>query len=143
MLSRPSILLLALALAVGASAARAQDDTAPAADAALEVELNKLEDVENICRGYFIVRNRTGADLAALELDTFLFDGDGIILQRLALPFGAARSGRMRIVSFDLDLACADIGSLFVNDVLTCETSAPVDCAGILRATSRAGQGFD
>jgi len=141
MVSRISTVCLAVLLAAGLAAhtgpARAQEA------AALEVELNKLETVDALCRGYFIVRNRTGTDLAALELDTFLFDGEGIILQRLALPFGAARAGRMRIVSFDLDLACADIGSLFVNDVLTCDAAGPLDCAALLTTTSRADPGFD
>lgn len=139
---RPSILpaVFAATLAL-AGAAAAQQADAPASPT-LAVELNKLEDVDDICRAYFIVRNDTGAALTALELDTFLFDRDGIILQRLALPFGGAAAGRMRIVSFDLALGCETIGSLFVNDVLACESEASVDCAASLATTSRAAAGF-
>jgi len=149
-LSLPLVLLATLALS---PAARAQDGEATAAGAHgatgappapdLEVELNKLEDTEGVCRAYFIVRNRTGGDLTALSLDTFLFDSDGIIVLRLALPFEAIEASGMRIAQFDFDIPCGDIGSAFVNDVITCEGVAPVDCDAALRTTSRAEAPFE
>ena len=137
-----SVLVLGLAFALCAFEAKAQASV-PATAASIEVELNKLEEAEGICRAYFIVRNNSGSQLTALELDTFLFDKEGIILQRVALPFGAAPTGRMRIVSFDLELSCSAIGSVFVNDILACEASEAVDCAAALETTSRAGPAFE
>ncbi|MEM8663747.1 MAG: Tat pathway signal protein [Pseudomonadota bacterium] len=131
-------LLAALALPLAANAQQATTATAPT----LGVELNKLENTGDICRAYFIVQNGTGGDVAALELDTFLFDTGDIILQRLALPFGAVGEGRMRIVSFDFTLACEEIGKLFVNDILACEAGA-VDCAAALATSSRATPPLD
>ncbi|MEM6762062.1 MAG: hypothetical protein AAF615_04220 [Pseudomonadota bacterium] len=118
--------------------AEAQDGTAPA----VKVELNKMEDGGEICRAYFIVRNGASDDLDALELDTFLFDNDGIILQRLALPFGSVGTARMRIVSFDFELACSGIGSLFVNEVIRCD-AAGAPCSAPVETSSRAAQAFE
>ena len=136
------VLASALALAMCAFEAKAQASV-PETAASIEVELNELEDVDGICRAYFIVRNNAGSQVTALELDTFLFDREGIILQRVALPFGAAPTGRMRIVSFDLEIACSAIGSVFVNDILACEASEALDCAAALETTSRAGPSFE
>lgn len=134
--------VVALALVACAFSARAGASVAETT-ASIEVELNKLEDVDGICRAYFIVRNNTGDLVSALELDTFLFDREGVILQRVALPFGEAPTARMRIVSFDLDVACEAIGSFFVNDILACDASEAVDCAAALETKSRADPSFE
>ncbi len=142
MICRPWKSVVALALVACAFSARANASVAET-PASIEVELNKLEDVDGICRAYFIVRNNSGEQVTALELDTFLFDREGVILQRVALPFGEAQTGRMRIVSFDLDVACETIGSFFVNDILACDVSEAVDCAAALETKSRAGPTFE
>ncbi len=116
----------------------AAEPAAPAPDGAtIAVELNKLEPVDGACRAYFIIRNGTDGPVDALELDTFLFDPDEIILQRLALPFGPVAAGRMQIFPFDLALDCGSIGKLFVNEVLRCDAGG-ADCSGALAMSSRA-----
>ena len=135
-------LSLTLGLLVCAAPFAVAQDTAPetpdsaAPPSGIAIELNKLEPVDGACRAYFIVRNQSEDALAGLELDTFLFGTDEIILQRLALPFGPVSPGRMQIFPFDLALGCGDIGKLFVNEVLRCEGVA--DCAGGLAFSSRA-----
>ncbi|WMS44081.1 hypothetical protein RDV64_06735 [Acuticoccus sp. MNP-M23] len=134
-------------LLAAAPIAAAQEATpqSPAAQTAppqqLAVELNKLEPVDGACRAYFIIRNETESPLDGLELDTFLFGSDEIILQRLALPFGPVDAGRMQIFPFDLALGCGDIGKLFVNEVLRCDGIE--GCADALAMTSRADAGLD
>ena len=59
-----------------------------------------------------------------------MMDRDGIIARRLALPFTAIGTGRMKIMSFDFDLPCGDIGTVFINDVLSC-TSDGAPLAGV------------
>ncbi|MEO1104417.1 MAG: hypothetical protein AAFW98_11900 [Pseudomonadota bacterium] len=146
MLARPLTILTALAAMLAPMGAAAQNAGAASASPAtpqLTVELNKMEDTGDICRAYFIVRNDAGAGLDALELDTFLFGTDDIILQRLALPFGAVADGRMRIVSFEFAMTCEAIGKLFVNDIIACETGGTLDCAAALSTSSRAAAPLD
>ncbi|MEM8551039.1 MAG: hypothetical protein AAGF45_01555 [Pseudomonadota bacterium] len=132
--------LLCATLALPPAAAQ----TEGAAQPALAIELNKLEAVGDTCRAFFIVRNGVGANLTNLDLDTFIFGSDGIIAQRLALPFGAIPAGRMRILSFDFSLGCEAIGSLFVNEVLDCTfDGAAVDCPAALVTSSRSPQTLD
>lgn len=140
---RSALTICAMALALVASPAAAQT-TAPANGPTLAVELNKLEPAGETCRAYFIVRNGVGAGLSNLDLDTFIFGSDGIIAQRLALPFGSVPAGRMRILSFDFSLGCEAIGNLFVNEILDCGfDGGAVDCGSALRTSSRAAQSFE
>ncbi|MEM0907212.1 MAG: hypothetical protein AAGJ94_07605 [Pseudomonadota bacterium] len=135
-------LLLPLAACLSGLALPAAAQDTAAASTPLSLELNKLEEADGICRAYFIARNQTGQDVANLELDTFLFDRDAIILQRLALPFGPVGT-RMRIVSFDFNLSCNAIGSVYVNDVLSCEPLEAAACAAALQTSSRAAAALD
>lgn len=153
---------LAAALVSGAHAALAQD-AAPAAGetaaaeapeaaapsardgAAVTLQLNKLEDADDVCRAYFIVDNALDEPLALLQVDTFLFDPDGVISQRAALTFQNIRAGREKVAIFDFALACAGIGRLLINEVLSCEApSGPSEaCLGALGTSSRAGAPLD
>ncbi|MEM7694023.1 MAG: Tat pathway signal protein [Pseudomonadota bacterium] len=138
---RPRFCVLAATLAaLLVTPAAAQTDTQ---EGGLGIELNKLEDVEGtVCRAYFILRNDTDAVVDDLQLDSYIFDPDGIISQRLTLPFGRAPTARIRIVTLDLALPCGSIGSLFVNELVACETAGTLACESALTTTSRAEQPF-
>ncbi|MEM9223691.1 MAG: hypothetical protein AAGB11_15020 [Pseudomonadota bacterium] len=147
MLARLRPLTIMLALCALPTATLGQDTTAPGTGGGggpgLALELNKLEEIEGACRAYFIVRNGSDTNLTAFELDTFLFDPDEIILQRLALPFGGVAASKMRIVPFEFQLPCTAIGKLFVNEIITCEAGAPLDCDATLTTSSRAPAALD
>lgn len=142
----PIRLLLAAAVAaalapVPGTAQEAQDAVAAPQQVAqsptIGIELNALRQVGDGCQAYFVVRNHAPAPLSALELDAFMFDADGIIVDRLALPFPPVDAGRMKVMVFDLGLACATVARVFVNDVLSCETGEGT-CADRLALSSRA-----
>ena len=103
------------------------------------LELNRLESVDNICRSYFVVGNNLSEPLTELQLDTFFFGPDDVVRQRVALTFENVRAEREKVVLFDLDLACDDIGSILVNELLACTAaSGPVEgCADTLAVSSR------
>jgi hypothetical protein len=129
-----------------ASAAPSAGQSA-AGGGSIALELNKLESVANACRGYFVVDNHTPETLKELQIDVFLFDKDGIILRRVALSFLDVRSGRTKVVLFDLaDLSCGDIGRLLVNEVLACTDAsgaAVPGCADRLAVTTRTDATFE
>ncbi len=135
---------LGAAFAGGASA----QGTAPAAATgpAISVELNKLESAGTSCRSYFLVANRTPDALKDLRLEVYLFDRNGVVLRRIALPFSGLRSERSKVMIFDLaDIACTDLDRLLVNEVLTCtgEDGAPVkNCSDLVAVTTRAAVTF-
>ena len=106
------------------------------------LELNRLESVDDICRSYFVVGNNMTEPLTELQLDTFFFGPDDVVRQRVALTFENVRAERRKVVLFDLDLACDDIGSILVNELLACTAeSGPVQgCADALAVSSRTDQ---
>ena len=126
---------------------------APAAGAAqgapgkLSLELNKLEPAGESCRAYFVAENGTAEPVRELRLDTFIFNGAGVIAKRILLSFPDIRPGRAKVVPFDLaGSACGDLGRLLVNDVLACTgaSGAPIaGCAERLATSSKAAAKLD
>jgi hypothetical protein len=150
---RATFPFVAAVLMAVASPALAQEATpappaeAAAAPTAISLELNKLEPAETACRGYFVVDNAMPTALKELKIDVFLFDKQEVILKRVALSFLDVRSGRTKVVLFDLaDLACGDVGRLLVNEVLSCKDAtdaAVADCTDKLAVSTRAAAAFE
>lgn len=151
-------LLLAAGSALAQPAPAPVATPAPAAPAAsdpgpglrrpsIALELNKLEPAGTGCRAYFVVENRTGEPVRELRLDTFLFDGNGLIGRRIGLTFPDLRPDRTKVVPFDLaGTPCPEIGRLLVNDVLACTSPAgtPVPgCGDLLTVATRASARFE
>lgn len=151
-----SALLAALATLL-CGAARAQSPPAPAPTApaaaperkapAIALELNKLEPASGSCRAYFVVENKMAELVRELRLDTFIFDGNGVIVRRIGLTFPDLRPERTKVVPFDLSGAnCGEIGRMLVNDVLTCTGAAGAPIAGCndaIAVSTRAGAKFE
>lgn len=118
----------------------AEDMAAPSP--AVTLELNRLESVDGICRSYFVVGNNMSEPLREMQLDTFFFSPDEVVNQRVALIFENVRAQRDKVVLFDLDLECDAIGSVLINEMLTCTASSgPVEgCADTLEVSSKAEQ---
>ena len=138
---------LILGLATGALAQGAAPTAAPEKRPQIALELNKLEPAGAGCRAYFVVENRTADPVRELRLDTFIFDGQGVIVRRLGLAFPDLRPERTKVVPFDISTgACPEIGRLLVNDVLACTSPAgtPVTgCGDLLAVTSRVPTRFE
>ncbi len=129
----------ALALALGAA------DRAGAADGAVTVELNKLEDNGQACRAYLVVQNETQAGFQALNLDLVMFDTDGIIANRLAVDAAPLPVGKTSLKVFDIDgLPCPRIGRLLLNDVIACvdDGGERTGCLSLVETGSRSPVGF-
>lgn len=107
----------------------------------LRLELNKLEAVGEACRVYLVFRNESPVSFQAFKLDLVLFGQDGVISRRLAVDAAPVKAGRTTVKLFDLaGQDCGGLGSVLVNDVLTCSDGAAevADCVGRLAVSSRA-----
>lgn len=124
---------VAMALAIGGTAA---------AEQGLNLELNKLSDVDGYCAASLLLINRMGSTLDQVRFDLFVMDRDGVIARRLFLDTGPMRDGKTTVATFAiLDRPCAEVGRLLINDVPICKTEAgdDTDCVAALDVSSRAG----
>ena len=104
--------------------------------AALSLELNRVDPIENACRLTFVARNTLGADITSLTLETVLIDADGLVERLTLFDFGPLPTDVMRVRQFDLpDLDCAALGRVLINGVSICE--GPERCGDVLDLTSR------
>jgi hypothetical protein len=102
---------------------------AAAAENAIQLELNAVENAENRCFMTFVVQNKDEAPLESLKLDLAVFGRDGIVYRRLITEMGPLRPGKTMVKAFGIDGECAQIGGVLVNDVNAC---APGDISGCL-----------
>ena len=115
------------------------------AEGALDVELNKLEPVENACRSYLVFKNGTGIAYTSLRLDLVLFGKDGIIVRRLALEAAPRAPGKTTVKLFDVQgISCGDIGQMLLNDVTLCKDASGErnDCGMAINVSSKASATF-
>jgi hypothetical protein len=138
-LRRCGVFSLIAALAWSLSAAPSAADDAK--EAALGIELNKLEDSDQGCRSVFVFDNRTGHELNRFRIDLILFDTAGVYSKQLLLDMAPLHEDKKTVTSFLLnDQACGELGSVLVNDVPWCEngSGASVDCVRMLEVSSLA-----
>ena len=66
------------------------------------IELNQLEDIGSGCRVYLVLGNASGDRFSAFKIDLVLFDGKGVINERLAVDVAPARprSGCLTSMAF-------------------------------------------
>lgn len=106
----------------------------------LRIELNRLEPQGEHCRIYLLVKNGRSEALKSLKVDLFAFDAQGVAHKRLAVELGPISSGKTRVKVFDIVGApCPVIGSLLLNDVLSCEgeTGSWEDCLDHVETSSK------
>lgn len=88
----------------------------------IELELNRLETVGDACRAYIMLENRS-AELTSFRLDLFALDTSGVVAQRLTVQLGPVPEDKTIIKVFDFPgVTCEGVGSVLLNDILTCET---------------------
>jgi hypothetical protein len=112
-----------------------------AAAQTLDIELNKLEDLEGQCAASLVLTNRMSETLEQVRFDLYVFGQDGVIARRLLLDTGPMRVDKTTVATFALvDRPCGTVGRLLINDVPLCKTAngAQLDCVDALDLTSRA-----
>lgn len=132
------IVALCFCLAGGAQA------QAPSAGA-VAIELNKLEQVDQACRVYLVIRTDGAEPLARAALDLVLFDKSGVILKRLAYDVGPIAATKTVVKLFDsVETECARVGEILINAVTACEAAdGPREgCIERFTPSSRAGAAF-
>lgn len=99
----------------------------PAAEAAAEptsatqlgVELNRLEQLDSVCRVYLVFENKLGSPLEALQLELVLFDSQGFVWRRLTLDAAPIAEDKTSVKLFDLaDTECDQMGRILINDLV-------------------------
>lgn len=148
----PSALLVpALAGLLAAAPALAQDKEQPAAQApaaegeaaaspSLNVELNTIEQQEDACRVYLVVKNESEDRFTDLEMELILFDKEGFVSRRYAVQIAPLQPNKTRVRPFDLpELNCDTVGQFLINDVTKCaaEDGEKPDCLRRIRTESK------
>ena len=111
-----------------------------AEEAAIGIELNKVEETEEGCRTLFVFENRSGYQLNRFRVDLILFDSDGVFSRQLMLDMAPLYEEKTSVASFLLDPeGCGEIGSILVNDIPHCENGSGVslNCVGLLEVSSK------
>jgi hypothetical protein len=107
----------------------------------LDIELNKLEDIEGKCAASLVLTNRMSETLEQVRFDLYVFGQDGVIARRLLLDTGPMRVDKTTVATFALlDHPCSSVGRLLISDVPLCKTAngTPLDCIAVLNLTSLA-----
>jgi hypothetical protein len=116
-----------------------------AGDKSLEIELNRLEAVDNGCRLSFVLTNNMDVSVDALSMEAVLFDPDGRVDRFLLLKARPLPSGRTRVQQFDVgDTSCGRIARVLLNDITACagDGLTPPACLDAIQPTSRADVPF-
>jgi hypothetical protein len=139
-----ALLALPVLLAVGATWAGERAGDTPE-EAALTLELNTMDALENGCRLTFVMRNRLGKPIEALGLELALFAADGAVSGIVALDAGGLPDGKTRVKRFVApEIACAEVGRVLLNDVTRCDGDglSPAACIARISVSSRVDQEF-
>lgn len=136
--------LLILAAAMGPiTPAIAQEESGAApAEATVDIDLNRLEQLDRGCRIDLVITNGTETGLNRFEVDWVFFDQDGVISNRTALELAPMPAGRTSVKQFVIDaIECGGISSALINGVNHCEGSDGVveGCLDLVSVSSRAG----
>ncbi|WP_132806471.1 hypothetical protein [Tepidamorphus gemmatus] len=133
--------LLLLLACIGPAAAATTDEPR----GRLDLELNRLEDIDGGCRLTLMFTNGLDVNIEAMSVETVLFDAEGRVIRFLLLKPRPLSSGRTRVQQFDIrDLACPAIARVLLNDVTDCvgEGLDPATCLAAINVTSRDGVAF-
>jgi hypothetical protein len=106
----------------------------------LDLQLNKVAEVNGACRTTFVADNGLGQDIDKLSLDVVVFGPNGEVDQRLLPDLGRMPKGKARVVEFDLPkTSCSKLSRVLLNQVQECSTGGkPVaGCSAHLDTSSK------
>lgn len=139
----------AVMLAASAVSPGLAQDKEPAAKPAMEaadggptlnVELNTIEQQEDACRVYLVVKNESEDRFTDLEMELILFDKQGFVSRRYAVQIAPLQPNKTRVRPFDLpELDCQTVGQFLINDVTKCaiEAGEKPDCLRRIQTESK------
>lgn len=113
---------------------------AVAREGSIDIELNRLQQVEGACRVIVVFTNLFDVPITSLEVETVLFDPDGRAERFLVLKSQPLAPQKIRVHQYDLaGSSCSSIGSVLINDVVGCEGEGlnPNVCLAAVRLSSR------
>ncbi len=111
----------------------------------LDLELNKLENGPHGCLATVLIGNHLDRTLDRFQLDLVLFDGKGIIFDRILIDLAPVPRDRTTIASFPLQKAdCADLSRILLKDAPGCHAkdNNDIDCLSALALTTRTSINF-
>lgn len=127
-------------LATGALISLAATTLQASESGGIEMELNRLQQMDAACRLIVVFTNRLDVAIDSLEVETVLFNTAGQVERFLLLKSQPLGPGKIRVHQYDLaDTSCASTGSILVNDVVGCEGSGldAATCLSKLNVSSR------
>jgi hypothetical protein len=125
-----AIVLVLTSLLLAAPPAAAQTGT-------IGLELNKLEPVENGCRAFFVVRNRTETAFTGLDLDLVTFRPDGVVGARFQVELAPLTADKTVVKPFDFaGVDCARIDRVLLNGVVSCAPAEAARCLDLIEPDS-------
>ena len=105
----------------------------------LALELNKAESVAAGCRVTFRATNYFADKLEDVNVEVYLVEAKGIVIQSIQFPLGYVLAGKTRFAKFDIKgTTCVSIGGMFVNEFKSCKgaTDMALQCRETLRITN-------
>ena len=111
----------------------------------LTLELNKVADGPQGCLATVLIGNRLGRTLDRFRLDLVLFNGKGVLFDRILIDLAPLPHGRTTVASFPLiQGACIGVSRILLQDVPACRTDGrrDLDCLSDLAVSSRTGIDF-
>ncbi len=117
----------------------------PAEANGLTLELNKVADGPQGCLATVLIGNRLGRTLDRFRLDLVLFNGKGVLFDRILIDLAPLPHGRTTVASFPLvQGACIGVSRILLQDVPACRTDGrkDLDCLSDLAVSSRTGIDF-
>ena len=117
----------------------------PASAASLNLELNKTENGAQGCVATMLIANDLGGTLNQFRLDLVLFNGKGVLFDRLLIDLSPVPANRTTIARFALHAGrCEDISRIILRDVPVCQVreQSNIDCLSGLGFTNRTGIEF-
>ena len=126
----PFTFALVLSLLLAAPAAFAQSGT-------VELELNKLEPVDDGCRAFFVVRNTSDTAFESLDLDLVTFRPDGVVGARFQVELAPLAADKTVVKPFDFaGVDCGAIDRVLLNGIVACAPLAPATCLAMIAPSS-------
>lgn len=115
--------------------------TAQAETGKLQVELNKVEEIDGGgCRAFFLFRNQTGKSFAGFEMSLAILDGQGVIDRLLSIDASPLPVQRTTLKLFEIpEISCGNISEILLHDMTSCQpqNEDQMDCFPILDLGSK------
>jgi len=110
-------------------------------DQQILIELNRLEQKDNDCVTYFMIKNDTKHNFTEFVTEMVTFDKKGLINNRILGDFKRIRPHKTIVKLFAMpNIKCSVVHKVLINDVHSCATSSgeEIDCLELLKPRHKA-----